>query len=158
MARIGIEPGLASALLSPRAVVLPAVGERVLQNRICAWVIMAGGTLPICSPIDGEVKNTNVQLLENPHPVCGAPFHEGWLFDLLTDAGCIDRAELMEIDEATKVFAVAESRFQSLISAELGKGGSTTGATLADGGQLLQNFYAMIGPKKYFRLVREAFT
>ncbi|MEK6754667.1 MAG: hypothetical protein AABZ02_00795 [Bacteroidota bacterium] len=157
LARVGLEPGLASALLSPKAVVLPSVGERVHRDRVCAWVVMDGGTLPILAPIDGVVKSTNAQLGEHPYVLCDASPDQGWLFDLSTDQGSLERAELLGIAEAAKAYSADASRFQSLIAVELTKGGATAGVTLADGGQLLQSVSAMLGPTKYFRLVREAF-
>jgi glycine cleavage system H lipoate-binding protein len=157
-ARIGIEPGLASVLLSPKTVVLPSTGERVHRNKVCAWIVMEGGTLPIVAPLDGEVKSTNAQLVNNPHALCDAPLDHGWLFDLSTDPGSLEHAELLGIAEAAKIYGADESRFQSLIAAEFTKGGSAAGLTLADGGQLLRSVSAMVGPTKYFRLVRDVFS
>jgi glycine cleavage system H protein len=155
--RVGIEPGFATALPVPRAVVLPPVGDRVHRNRACAWIVLDGGTLPVQAPLDGEVKSTNGQLLNHPHIIRSAPMDQGWLFDIVTNQESLDRAGLLGIEEAAKVFAAAESRFQSLVVAELAKGGATTGVTLPDGGQMLHNTSAMLGPARYVRLLREVY-
>jgi glycine cleavage system H protein len=157
-ARVGIEPGLASAVLSPKAVVLPSIGEHVQASKACAWIVMEGGTLPILAPVDGRVEATNAKLFDNPHMLCSAPLDRGWLFTLSTDRESLQQAKLLGVAEAAKAYGEDESRFRSLIMAELSKGGSTAGPTLPDGGQLHQTVSAMVGAVKYFRLVREAFT
>jgi glycine cleavage system H protein len=157
-ARIGIEPSYAAALISPRAVVLPSVGEHVHRGRVCLWIVLEGGTIPILAPLDGEVRSTNARLGDNPHAICEAPFGEGWLFDLAIDRGGLEQAGLLAVDEATRLFAADQARFQSLVTAEISKEGGTTGITLADGGQMLHTVSSMLGSMRYFRLVREVFS
>jgi glycine cleavage system H protein len=156
--RVGLEPGLASVLLSPKAVVLPAIGEHVFKDKVCAWIVLEGGTLPIITPVAGKVRLTNSSLSENPHAVCLSPLGQGWLFELQVDAALEDDASLLRVPEASLAYAEDERRFQTLLSAELTKGGAIVGATLADGGQPLKSLSEMLGPTKYFKLVRNAFT
>jgi glycine cleavage system H protein len=157
-ARVGIEPSFAAALISPRAAVLPSVGERVHRDRVCAWIVIEGGTLPILAPLAGQVRSTNARLGENPHAICEAPMGDGWLFDLSIELEGLEQAGLLAIADAAKVYAGDEAKFQSLITAELSKEGATTGVTVADGGQMLHTVSSMLGSKKYFRLVREVFS
>ena len=156
--RMGIEPGMASVLLSPKAVVLPAVGERVVQNKVCAWIVIEGGTLPIVSPLSGKVYMTNAQLAENPHAVCTSPLSKGWLFEIVPDGPVVEDKNLLSVADAARVYAEDERRFQALLSAELTKGGAVVGQTLADGGQALENLSEMLGPAKYFKLVRMVYS
>ena len=137
---------------------LPSIGERVHQGRVCAWIVIEGGTLPILAPLDGEVRSTNAALGGNPYAICEAPMGDGWLSDLSIDKESLERAGLLELQGAEEVYSADESRFQSLIVAELSKEGEMAGTTLADGGQPLQNVSSMLGAKKYFRLVRTVFT
>lgn len=156
--RVGIEPGLASVLISPKAIVLPAVGEHVVRNKVCSWVVIEGGTLPIVSPISGVVCSTNEYLAENPHAVCVSPLGQGWLFEMTVERAVEPDADLLAVEEAAPLFAEDERRFQGMISAELTRGGEVVGQTLADGGQALSNLPEIVGPTKYFRLVRNVFT
>jgi glycine cleavage system H lipoate-binding protein len=156
--RIGIEPGLASVLISPKAIVLPAVGEHVVRNKVCAWIVIEGGTLPIVSPISGTVCLTNTYLAENPHAVCMSPLGQGWLFELTVERAVESDSDLLPVAEAAHFFAEDERRFQGLLSAELARGGEVVGQTLADGGQVLSNLPEILGPTKYFRLVRNIYT
>ena len=156
--RLGIEPGLASVLISPKAIVLPAVGEHVVRNKVCSWVVIEGGTLPIISPISGTVRSTNAYLAENPHAVCMSPLGQGWLFELTVERAVEPDSGLLSVADAAPIFAEDERRFQGLLSAELSRGGEVVGQTLADGGQVLSNLPDILGPTKYFRLVRNVFT
>lgn len=156
--RVGIEPGLASVLISPKAIVLPAVGEHVVRNKVCSWVVIEGGTLPIVSPISGTVRSTNAHLAENPHAVCMSPLGQGWLFELTVERAVEPNSDLLPVAEAAPIFAEDERRFQRLISAEMIRGGEVVGKTLADGGQVLSNLPEILGPTKYFRLLRNVYT
>lgn len=155
--RIGIEPGFASALLSPKAIVLPALGERVMRNKVCSWIVLDGGTLPIVSPLGGKVTATNAHLAENPRAVCLSPLGQGWLFELGVDPGVKEDADQFAVADVARVYGDDERRFQALLSAELMKGGTEVGLTLADGGQALENLSKMLGPTKYFKLVRNVY-
>jgi glycine cleavage system H protein len=156
-ARLGLEPGFASVLVSPKAVVLPSIGERVVRNKVCAWIVLDGGTLPIVSPISGKVCEANTYLGENPHAICSAPLGQGWLFDIVIERAIVRDDDLLPVADAARVYAEDEHRFQAMLSTELTKGGSV-GMTLADGGEALENLSEMLGPSKYFKLVRSVYT
>jgi glycine cleavage system H protein len=156
--RIGLEPGFASALVSPKAVVLPAIGETVVRNKVCSWIVLEGGTLPIVAPISGKVRMTNAKLAENPHTVCMSPLGSGWLFELTVEAAVLQDSDLMTVAEVAPIFAEDEKKFQNLLMAELSKGGEVVGPTMADGGQALSGLSEILGPAKYFRLVRNIYS
>jgi glycine cleavage system H protein len=155
--RLGLEPGFASVLVSPKAVVLPSMGERIVRNKVCAWIVMDGGTLPIVSPISGKVCESNAYLAENPHAICSSPLGQGWLFELLVEGAVLHDDELLSPAEVVRTYSEDEHRFQALLSVELTKGGTDVGITLADGGQALMNLSEMLGPSKYFKLVRTVY-
>jgi glycine cleavage system H lipoate-binding protein len=156
--QLGLEPGFASVLLSPKAVVLPSIGERIIRNKVCAWIVLDGGTLPVVSPISGKVCETNAYLAENPHAVCASPLVQGWLFELMIDGALRYDNDLLSVADAAQIYAEDGRRFQAMLSAELMKGGTDVGVTLADGGQALENLSEMLGPLKYFKLVRKIYT
>lgn len=156
--RIGLEPLFSSMLLNSKTVVLPSIGDRVQMNKVCAWIVLEGGTLAIASPLDGEVLRTNAALVDRPHDIQNDPFEQGWLFELTTGEDIFNLSSLLRMAEADRYYSDDERRFQSLVSAEFKKHRTTTGATLADGGQLLQDVAAMLGPEKYYLLLNQAFT
>lgn len=155
--RIGIEPTLASILVSPRAIVLPSVGEQLQKDKVCAWVVTEGGTLQITSPLDGEVWDANAPLADRPHDLCDYPMDRGWLFELMIKEEDLAQAKLLSMEDAEKIFTDDNAKFQMLVKAELEKNYEATGVTLPDGGQFLQSVADMLGVEKYFKLVRDVF-
>ena len=119
---------------------------------------MEGGTLPVVSPVSGKVRSTNAQLAENPHAVCMSPLTQGWLFELTVEGKLEEVADLLPLDKAAAAYAEDERRFQGMLSSELSRGGDVVGPTLADGGQTLGSLSEILGPAKYFKLVRSAYT
>ncbi len=156
--RIGLEPHLASMLLGSKTVVLPSVGDQVQTNKVCAWIVLEGGTLPIVSPLDGEVCRTNALLVDQPHDIRDDPFDRGWLFEATTSEEIFNLSFLFRMGEANRIYTDDENRFQALVMTEMKKHHSTTGATLADGGQPVQDIASMLGPEKFFRLMLEVFS
>jgi glycine cleavage system H lipoate-binding protein len=156
--QLGLEPGFTSILLSPKAVVLPSIGELIVCNKVCAWIVLDGGTLPIVSPISGKVCETNTYLAENPHAICSSPLVQGWLFELMIEGPVRYNNDLLSVADAAQIYAEDGRRFQALLSAEFMKGGADVGTTLADGGEALENLSEMLGPSKYFKLVRKIYT
>jgi glycine cleavage system H protein len=158
VARLGLEPGFASVLVSPKAVVLPSIGEQIVRNKVCAWIVLDGGTLPIVSPISGKVCDSNAYLAENPHAICSSPLGQGWLFEIVIEGTVLHDNDLLPVAEAVRIYAEDERRFQTMLSTELTKGGADVGITLADGGEALENLCEMLGPSKYFKLVKTVYT
>ena len=156
--RVGIEPLLSSMLVNSKTVVLPSLGDQLQANKVCAWIVLEGGTLAITSPLDGEVIRTNAALVDQPYDLRNDPFERGWLFELATSEDIFNLSSLYRMAEADRHFTEDERRFQSMVNAEMKKHRTTTGATLADGGDLVEGVVAMLGPEKYYLLLKDAFS
>jgi glycine cleavage system H protein len=156
--RVGPEPGLSRALLAPRAVVYPTKGQMLHRGQTCMWIVMEGGTLPFESPCDGVVRSTNRQLTEQPHLIQSRPFDEGWLLELQVEDAASQTADFLDAEEVRASYTASESRFRELLESALRKGQPSVGATLADGGQLLQNIADVLGPSRYFSIVRRVYS
>jgi hypothetical protein len=108
--------------------------------------------------LDGKVTRTNALLVDQPHDIRDDPFGHGWLFDVSTGADIFNLSFLYRVGEADRYYAEDEKRFQLLVSAEEKRHRSTTGATLADGGQLVQDVASMLGPEKFFSIMMKVFA
>lgn len=157
VARIGIEPGLASVLLVPKAIVLPSVGQRVMKRQAIVWFVMEDGTLPLSSPVDGEVVGRNGLILENPRELLAHPFDGGWLYDISVEPPAITEAQLFEVPEANRRYTRDSLRLNELLKEALEPRGSTVGDTLPDGGKPLQDVSDMIGSRNYFRIINQVY-
>jgi glycine cleavage system H protein len=155
--RLGIEPGLSLALLDPKAVVLPSIGRHLQKGQTCIWIVMEGGTLPLDSPCSGIVRATNSLLSDQPHLLHLRSFDEGWLFELEPDEDSAKDEELLNADGAGPVYGGAEARFMKLLGNALQGNRHQVGLTLADGGQRLVNLADLLGPGKYFSILRKVY-
>jgi glycine cleavage system H protein len=152
--RLGIEPGLAEALLGTQGLVLPSPKQRLRKGQACIWVVLDGGTLPLEAPLDGVVLAVNPDLIDKPFLICQEPFHDGWLCDMEADDEAVAAAGLMSADEARMKYEADQSRFSASLAAASGSRRLPVGITLADGGQRRRNIADMLGPTRYLALVR----
>ncbi len=156
--RVGLEPMLASLTRGAKTVVLPSVGDQVQAGKTCAWIVLEGGTFPIVSPLDGQVTRTNAALVDQAHDIRDDPYGRGWLFDVSTEVDLFNLSFLYRMGEADRYYCEDEKKFLALVSAEEKKHRTTTGATLADGGQPVQDVSSMLGPDKFFGLLMKVFA
>ncbi|HYK90743.1 MAG TPA: hypothetical protein VE398_18365 [Acidobacteriota bacterium] len=157
LVRIGIEPGLSSALLAPKAVVFPSTGQHIYHGQISFWIVMEGGTLPVESHLDGIIRGTNHELSGQPHLLCRQPFDKGWLLEVEADAPALEEAALLNREQADSKYGVDQDKFLALLHNATSSGCHQVGTTLVDGGQRLRNIADIIGPDKYFSLLKKAF-
>jgi glycine cleavage system H lipoate-binding protein len=155
--RVGLEPRLSHALLTPKAFVLPSDGQRIQRRQTCLWIVIEGGTLPFESPCAGVIRTVNRQLISYPHLLQLQPFDLGWFFELELDEPFQESVDFLNFEEAGLSYASDQSRFRMMLSSTLRVGSPRVGMTLADGGQPLQNIADVIGPGKYFSVLRKAF-
>jgi glycine cleavage system H protein len=158
LVKVGIEPGLSAALLTPKAVVFPSKGQHLQTGQTCLWIVMDGGTLPLECPVSGIVAATNGTVADHPHLLCSHPFDDGWLYCLRPDVPFTEAADFMGTEQATRKYATDQSRFLGMVSAAAHAHRGPVGVTLADGGERLRNMADMLGPNRYFSLVRQAFA
>lgn len=156
--RLGIEPGMASVLVSPMAIVLPALGADIARNKACCWIVLGGGTLPMMSPITGQVTVTNSMLAEHPHAVCASPLDEGWLFELSVTAADVDDADVIATPDVARVYADDERPLKHLLSNESGKGESESYRSQTEHGRAIERLAEKLGPTEYLRLLRDIYT
>ena len=157
LVQVGIEPGLSEALLAPKAIVFPSAGQRIQRGQTCLWIVMEGGTLPVESPLDGIVRSTNHLLSNQPHLLSRQPFDKGWLFELEAEAPSLEEAGLMSREQADSKYGVDQDKFLAYLENAASGSHHSVGITLADGGLRLQNIADMLGPTKYFALLKKAF-
>ncbi|HEY6099169.1 MAG TPA: hypothetical protein VIW03_07050, partial [Anaeromyxobacter sp.] len=152
--RVGIEPGLAKALLAPREVVRPTSGERLASRQLHLWIVTAGGTLPVAAPLGGTVRRVNPELAARPHLLLSSPLEEGWLYEVEPDAPEASDG-LFAAAEAARLYAGDAERFRAALARELRRSGGLP--VLADGGVMLDHVADMLGPPRYFALLARAF-
>lgn len=156
--RLGIEPGMASVLVSPMAIVLPALGAQIARNKACSWIVLGGGTLPMISPITGRVTATNGMLAENPHVVCASPLDEGWLFELTVSKDDVNDADVLASADVARIYGDDERPLKHLLCPEPGKRESESYQTQPDHRRAIERLSERLGPTEYLRLLRNIYT
>ncbi|HVP37542.1 MAG TPA: hypothetical protein VMS93_00005 [Candidatus Saccharimonadales bacterium] len=157
MARVGLEPGLADALLMPRSVVLPSVGEHLKRRCSHTWVVTEGGTLGLAAPTDGMVSAVNPDVVRRPHLLGSSPLEDGWIYEMDVCENELRAGGLLGPEDARKEYALADARFQQLLAEALQSENPRVGATLADGGVALQHVSDMLGASRYFAMLRQIY-
>ena len=156
--RLGIEPHIASALLNPKSVVLPSINQSLAKNQLATWIILVDGTLPIMSPIDGEVIAVNTTLIEHPEYVNNYPFDSGWLFEIEFKKSQFISSQFHGFRKAQEVYNKDSLRFTVALSKAMKEVSPSIGTTLADGGMPLRDISSILGQKKYFDIVRHVLS
>ncbi|TAK59101.1 MAG: glycine cleavage system protein H [Bacteroidetes bacterium] len=152
MFRVGVEPQLARALLIPKSVVLPSLGQKVSKHQTSVWIVLEEGTFPIASPLDGIIVSRNPLVAEQPSNVLQRPFDEGWLYEVESPKEAA--GELLNVQQATSVYERDIQQLNKLLIETLKSQTTDVGPTLADGGMILQHIADMLGYKKYMKIVK----
>jgi len=155
--RVGIGADLAAALPAIKSVVFPSLRQRLVRGQTCVWIVMEGGTLPLEAPMEGVVRAVNHDLIEKPHLLSRQPFTDGWLCELQVDDADVETAVLMTADEARPRYATDRGRFLSSLARIMRGKRSAVGVTIADGGERQQHLWDMLGPSRYFTMLRQTF-
>jgi glycine cleavage system H lipoate-binding protein len=156
--KVGIEPGMSAALLTPKTIVFLSRGQSLVRRQACLWIVLEGGTLPLDSPIEGLVRDTNPLLAGEPHLLHFQPFDDGWLYEIEADSAAVEAANFMDWEQASSKYASDKNAFIASLQTSQRKNNPSVGVTLADGGQRLQNTADILGPSRYFDIVRKAFN
>jgi glycine cleavage system H protein len=153
--RLGLESGLALALQGIKGIVFPAPQQHVRKGQACVWVVMDGGTVPLEVPLDGVVRTVNYELTSRPHLLRFQPFEEGWFFELEADEADAVAKELMSAEEARPRFGSDQSRLLTALTGAVRGKRPSVGLTLNNGGEQLESFVDILGPTRYFALIRQ---
>ena len=156
--RVGIEPGFATVIGRPRAIVLPPQGQAVRPGQTCAWIVTGGGTLTLEAPIGGSVETANISLRESPHLLHQHPFDEGWLYEVAAGENALQGAGLVSRDRIADTYDADKVRFLAALSGMLRGHQPDGGFSLADIEHRLESILGLVGPAKYFNALKQIYT
>lgn len=148
--RLGIDDYARKLIGSFESVTLPEVGTTLAQGG-AGWGIQADGkTIPMISPVGGQVIAVNKSALANPSLVSSDPFGEGWLVKVKSPGLSTDLKNLLSGDLARRWIedAVDSLRLES---------GATVGATIQDGGIPVDGIARALYGEEWTEKVKEQF-
>jgi glycine cleavage system H protein len=156
--RVGLEPGFATAIGRPRAIVLPSPGQPVRAGQVCVWIVTTGGTLAVEAPTGGSVEAANVLLRESPHLLHQDPFDEGWLYEVAADESEIEEACLLPPDRIAETYASDRNRFVTSLAGMLRGHQPGGGLSPAEIEYRLESILDLVDPAKYFSALKQIYT
>jgi len=138
----------AQKLVSPEAVVLPRTGDHVMAGRPAFAVGDTVVTVPMLSPVDGEVVAVNAAARERPETLQDA-YGAGWLFKVKAPEGK-PRAQLMVGDAARQFLERTAEALALRMNPELGH-------VLQDGGAPIHGIAKALSGEAWAALARHYF-
>ena len=150
--RWGVDGWTAQLLERVTAVILPAVGTRLLRGKVACWATVEGSLVPLRSPLSGEVARTNRALQADPMLMTHSPYDAGWLLDVEADDGSAATRRWIGARERRERAAKQTRRMHRSALGYL-HAGQEIGPTAPDGGVVLSDLRRMLGPSRYHRLV-----
>jgi glycine cleavage system H lipoate-binding protein len=146
--RVGMDDFARLFLGRPKALLLPAVGERLEQGENGWRVDVGGHEVPLLSPVKGEVAEVNEEALANPDLVQQDPYGRGWLMKIRTSGPAAGLKNLLPASLARPWMDATSRRLGTMMGADLG-------VVLQDGGALVSGIARELGGEDWPRLAAE---
>lgn len=129
------------------SVELPGVGSRVEQGEKAWSLVVDSVSVPMLSPVDGEVVEVNREVLRSPEILRRDPYGDGWLLKVRSPRIAADTKNLLSGKLAR---AWMENALEKLRPIEH----ESLGPVLADGGLPIEGIARALGGEKWAELAR----
>lgn len=156
LVRVGLEPALAGALLTPRSVIHAESGAEIQRGDTHPWIMTEAGTLGIIAPLSGVLYEANPRLLENPELLAEEPMDEGWLYSLRVPARSAEFDALFSVSAATRLYGATARRFHETL-AQAWREAHPHGPALDSVAPMPQGIAGLLGPARYFALLHDTY-
>jgi glycine cleavage system H protein len=147
-ALVGMDDFAQKLLGKPGGFLFPAVGARVQQGAPAWQVQVDGHTIPMLSPVDGEVVAVNQDVVQSPALVNTEPYDRGWLMRIKVPNPTVAARNLLTGSLARAWMDGVTESVRAMPAGELG-------VVLPDGGFPVGGFARALAPEDWDRLARE---
>jgi len=147
-------------LLSPIQKIVPPDPETKLKkNQLCGWLIRDELTIPLHSPLPGQVTKVNPEYDRILRAEKNLPEEANWLFQMELQAGEVQSIDdLCQGEEMLLWYVRKIQMIKQHIRETLDESGHTEiGITLADGGEPQTDLEILLGKERFQELVSELF-
>lgn len=124
---VGIDDFAQKLLGRPSALHLPGAGARLEQGEKGWEILVDGISVPMLSPIDGEVVEVNEEVVDSPDLLSSDPYGQGWLLKIRPSRVKSDLRNLLS-------GKLAKTWMDQTVDALRGKLPGNLGVVLQDGG------------------------
>lgn len=146
--RVGMDGFALRMLGRPESLELPRPGTELEQGEPGWRLTVDGRSLPLLSPVRGEVMEVNPEAVEDPGRVGEDPYGEGWLLKVRTDRAGGVLKNLFSGDLARVWMDQSMDRVSHRLLPELG-------AVLQDGGEPVEGFARQLDPEHWSAIAAE---
>ena len=146
--RVGMDDFAMRLLGRPGSFNLPAVGKRLRQGER-GWVIEVGSeSIPVLSPVDGQVVAVNTDVLDSPGLALAEPHDRGWLLKVRVGNGRVRLKNLLTGRLARAWMSQTVEKVRQMQAGELG-------IVMPDGGIPVDGFIRVLAPDRWAEVARE---
>lgn len=146
--RVGMDCFALKLLGSPGAIDLPAVGQRLKQGEH-GWVVEVDSrSIPMLSPVDGEVVEVNSKAQLEPERLPSDPYDEGWLMKVRVANSSASFKNLLTGALALSWLEGTLEQLRRMRAGELG-------IVMPDGGIPVDGFVRILDPERWDEIARE---
>jgi glycine cleavage system H lipoate-binding protein len=117
---VGVDDFAQKLLGSPSAVTLPSPGTPVRQGEVAFTLLVDSRPIDVLSPIDGEVVETNDDVVATPDLINRDPYGRGWLVNVKPTRLKANLRSLLEGDLAQAWMEKTRAALQRRVYGDLG--------------------------------------
>jgi glycine cleavage system H lipoate-binding protein len=146
--RVGMDDFSQKILGPAEEIEFPQVGRVYYQDHVCLALLRQGHKAKILAPVDGVIEEINGKVQKQPSLVHNDPYGDGWLF-MVKPTNLSRNLDSLYSGEINAAWIDQESHRL------LGLMDTTVGATLPDGGAIIDDVYGHFPQMGWRRLVQE---
>jgi len=156
---LGLDENLLRILLPITRIVPPDPGRRLQRDQFCSLIVRDDMTIPLHSPISGEVIEVNTEgLSELTGSSCRPGQQADWMFRINPAEDVNNIADLCRGEEMLRWYLGRIRLLKQYLRDALSDSAvDAVGVTMADGGESEVNLETILGTESYQNLIREIF-
>lgn len=155
----GMDENILRILHPVTEIVPPEPGKQLRRNQFCGILVRNEMTIPLHSPISGEVVAVNEHYLDEVYDPDGEPYQEpSWLFRLTPRENVHSVDDLCRGEEMLRWYLGRIRLLKHYLRDAISRAGvESVGMTMADGGEAETNLEMIMGEEQYREFVEELF-
>ncbi len=146
--RVGMDDFAQKLVGKTQSVKLPRIGDRMGQGET-GWELLVGSkSIPMLSPVNGEVVGVNEEIVRSPHLINQDPYDKGWLLEI--------RASTVKTDLKNLLHGrLASAWLEETVNALRERSAGGLRAVLQDGGVPVDGIAKSLSPDRWVEVARE---
>ncbi|MBW7995821.1 MAG: glycine cleavage system protein H [Candidatus Glassbacteria bacterium] len=154
--RIGLDDFIGRCLEPIEQIVFPIMKNYLKEKTAICRLFFGDWNICFHSPVSGRITAINrIALQENPNALQKDSHRKGWLVEIQPDRDKLPHSFVEGLENIKQWYNKVFLEIFQGISELIGQPGYNTGATIADGGRMVNHFRQAIGKENYIRLLKK---